>query len=74
MNNKIWRLLNNRIPTIDNLIRRIVLQLNVQLCVGGCGNLDDVDHLLLICEYFLHNLVSYLQLVRFYHNSLITCF
>ena len=32
--------------------RRSVLQPNVELFVGGCGNLDDVNHLFLTCEIF----------------------
>jgi hypothetical protein len=31
-----WRLLQDRIPTRANLVRRHVLQPNDNLCVGGC--------------------------------------
>jgi len=48
----VWRLLRNRLSTTDNLIRRHVLQHNAQLCVGGYGKLENVDHLFLSCDYF----------------------
>jgi len=41
-----WRLLCNHIPTIDNLIWRRVRQPNVQLCVGGCEQVEGMNHLL----------------------------
>jgi len=47
-----WRLLQNRIPTRSNLVRRHVLQPNDNLCVGGCGVTETTDHLFLECEIF----------------------
>lgn len=46
-----WRLLRSCIPMMDNLIRW-VLQPNVNLCVGGCGKSEDIDHLFLFCGFF----------------------
>jgi len=46
-----WRVLSNRLPTTDNLRRR-VLYLNAQLCMGRCGLMEDIDHLFLSCEFF----------------------
>jgi len=40
-----WRLLQDRIPTRSNLMRRHVLQPNDNLCVGGCGNFETANHL-----------------------------
>jgi len=37
---------------MDNLIKRRVIQLNAQLCAGGCGNPEDVNHLFISCEFF----------------------
>jgi hypothetical protein len=47
-----WRLLRNRLPTTDNLIKRKVLQLNSTSCSGGCGSQEDIDHLFLTCEFY----------------------
>jgi hypothetical protein len=47
-----WRLLQNRISTRDNLIRRLVLQPQDNLCGGGCGNIETADHLFLGCNVF----------------------
>jgi hypothetical protein len=33
-----WRLLHNRLPTKDNLVRRDIIPHESQLCVSGCGN------------------------------------
>lgn len=49
------RLLQNRLPTSYNLIRRRVLQPNAQLFASGCGIFEDVDHLFLSCEVFRKN-------------------
>ncbi|RHN69534.1 putative reverse transcriptase zinc-binding domain-containing protein [Medicago truncatula] len=42
-----WRLLRNRLPTTNNLIRRHILHHNAQLCVGGYDVMEDIDHLFL---------------------------
>ncbi|RHN79618.1 putative reverse transcriptase zinc-binding domain-containing protein [Medicago truncatula] len=47
-----WRLLRDRLPTTDNLIKRHILLLNAQLCVGGCGMMGDAKHLFLSCDFF----------------------
>jgi hypothetical protein len=47
-----WRLLQNHLPTKDNLIRQGVLQNKAQLCVGGYGSYEDVDHPFTRCEFF----------------------
>jgi hypothetical protein len=48
----VWRLLRNRLPTKDNLIRRRVLQSDDTLCVGGCGFPETAVHLFLHCDIF----------------------
>jgi hypothetical protein len=48
----VWRLLRNRIPTKDNLLRRRVLHSNETTCVSGCGNTETVSHLFLGCPIF----------------------
>jgi len=45
-----WRLLQDRVPTRVNLVRRHVLQPNDNLRVGGCGNIETADHLFLGCN------------------------
>jgi len=47
-----WRLLRDRLPTTDNLIKRHILHLNAQLCVGGGGTIEDAKHLFLFCDFF----------------------
>ncbi|GAU43501.1 hypothetical protein TSUD_92120 [Trifolium subterraneum] len=32
-----WRLLRNRLPTKDNLVRRHIIPQGAHLCVAGCG-------------------------------------
>jgi len=48
----VWRLLRNRLPTKDNLLRRRVLQHNDVDCVGGCGNPETMCHLFFWCDFF----------------------
>jgi len=47
-----WRLLRNRLPTKDNLLRRRVLHHDDTMCVGGCGCPETTVHLFLICDIF----------------------
>jgi len=47
-----WRLMHNRLPTTDNLVKRQILQPNAQLCVGGCGMMEDAKHLFFSCDFF----------------------
>lgn len=41
----VWRLLLNRVPTKDNLVRRQTLAQKDQYCSIGCGFVEDRDHL-----------------------------
>ena len=49
-----WRLLRNRLPTKDNLVRRRVLQNDDNVCVGGggCSCPETVNHLFFGCDIF----------------------
>jgi hypothetical protein len=47
-----WRLLQDRVPTRANLVRRQVLQTADILCAGGCGIPETVDHLFIGCTVF----------------------
>jgi hypothetical protein len=47
-----WRLFRNRLPTKDNLLRRQVLHSDNINCVGGCGSLENAEHLFLGCDFF----------------------
>jgi len=47
-----WHLLQNRILTRDNLVRRLVLQPQDNLCGGGCGSIETTDHLFLDAMFF----------------------
>jgi hypothetical protein len=46
----VWRLLRNRLPTKDNLMRRRVIQATDTACAYGCGDSESANHLLLECE------------------------
>jgi len=48
----VWRLFRNRLPTKHNLLRRQVLHSDNITCVGGCGSLENVEHLFLGCDFF----------------------
>ena len=47
-----WRLLQNRILTKSNLVRRLALQPQDNLCGGGCGSIETAYHLFLGCNVF----------------------
>ena len=47
-----WRLLQNRLPTKDNLCYRGVIDADSQLCVTRCGNLKTTTHLFLHCNFY----------------------
>lgn len=47
-----WCLLQDRIPTKSNLVRRHILQVNDNFCVGGCGVVETTDHLF-YCLWFI---------------------
>lgn len=46
------RLFRNRLPTKDNLFRRGIIPPGSRSCVGGCGDLETVNHLFLECHFF----------------------
>jgi len=47
-----WRLFRNRWPTKDNLVRRDIINMDDQLCVSGCGQIETIDHLIIHCPVF----------------------
>jgi hypothetical protein len=47
-----WRLLRNRLPTRDNLVRRHIIALDSQFCVTGCSGIETTQHLFLSCPVF----------------------
>jgi len=47
-----WRLFRDRLPTKDNLYRRHVIDIDAQLCIGGCGEVETSSHLLFNCNIF----------------------
>ncbi|MCH90956.1 kinesin-like protein [Trifolium medium] len=48
----VWRLLRNRLPTKDNLVRRHVITSDSHFSVTGCGGLENAHHLFLSCPVF----------------------
>lgn len=47
-----WRLLRDRLPTKDNLVRRRVIDSEASLCVSDCGMSETAQHLFLSCDAF----------------------
>ena len=47
-----WRLLRDRLPTRQNLAHRGILPLEARLCLAGCGQVEDVNHLFLSCPSY----------------------
>jgi hypothetical protein len=45
----VWRLLRNRLPTKDNLLRRRIILANAVDCAYGCGKVESATHLFLEC-------------------------
>jgi len=59
----VWRLLRNRLPTRDNLVRRNILQPSSSLCPFGCNATESARHLFLECAtsaYFWSQVTSWL--------------
>jgi len=48
----VWRLLCNRLPTKDNLVRQGVLLSIDPACVGGYDHIESATHLFLHCNVF----------------------
>jgi hypothetical protein len=47
-----WRLLKDRLPTRNNLVRRGIVQVAGTMCVAGCGNEESAAHLFPHCGVF----------------------
>ena len=47
-----WRLLRDRLPTKNNLLRRGVVDAEAVMCVTGCGLEESVPHLFIHCPTF----------------------
>jgi len=47
-----WRLLRDRLPTKNNLLRRGVIDAEAVMCVTGCGLEETVPHLFIHCPTF----------------------
>lgn len=62
----VWRLLPNRLPTKDNLVRLQILHHADNVCVTGCGSLETADHFLFTCDIFGRVWFLVLQWLHFY--------
>jgi hypothetical protein len=47
-----WRLLRSRFPTKSNLMARVIISLEAQLCVSGCGEVETAQHMFVSCTIF----------------------
>jgi len=46
-----WRLLRDRLPTRQNLANRGIISMELRLCIAGCGQVEDLNHLFLSCPF-----------------------
>jgi len=61
-----WRLLRNRLPTKDNLVRRQILHHDDTVCVTSCGSIETTDHLFFTCDIFSRVCALVLQWLHLY--------
>ena len=47
-----WCLFRGRLPTKDNIYCRHVIDIDAQLCIEGCGEVETSSHLLFHCNFF----------------------
>jgi len=47
-----WRLLRDKLPTKNNLVRRGIIQVEAARCVVGCGNDESATHLFIHCDMY----------------------
>jgi len=47
-----WRMFRDRLPTKDNLLRRHVINVDAQSCVGECGEMETSPRLFLHGDFF----------------------
>ena len=47
-----WRLLRQRLPTRDNLLRKGIIRQDGTSCIRGCGFSETAAHLILQCDVF----------------------
>lgn len=68
----VWRDLNNRIPTKDNLFRRGVLSHSQLGCVEDCGSEESITHTFFECPVFAGtwNLIyKWISVSSTFHND-----
>jgi len=70
----VWRLLRNRLPTKDNLLRRGVLHTDTCQCVSGCGSTETVNHLFFPLLCFWDSLELYSPLDWSLYRNPAYCF
>jgi hypothetical protein len=47
-----WRLLRDRLSTKTNMVTRVIILSEAQLCVSGCGGDESTQYLFLSCNTF----------------------
>jgi len=48
----VWRLLQNRLSSKDNLMAHEIIHSDTQACVSGCGGIETTQHMFLSCTIF----------------------
>jgi len=69
----VWRLLRNRLPTRDNLLRRSIIHSTTSMCVADCDVIETISHLFLACSISLtlwSSVWSWLGLYAVSHNEM----
>lgn len=67
-----WRLLQNRIPSRDNLIKRGVLNESQKFCPFDCGKEENVSHLFFECKLaseIWQKVINWLNVSAVLHNT-----
>lgn len=59
-----WKLLNKRIPTKDNLVHHVVINLDSLLCLGGCEKEETINQLFMECAFSGSILIDFMHWLR----------
>lgn len=73
----VWRLLQNKLPTRDSLIKRGILDVSQNSCPFGCGKEENANHIFFECLIAMvawSEILRWLSLSSVFHNSIVLHF
>jgi hypothetical protein len=73
----VWQILQNRIPSKENLFKRGILTNAASICVGGCDSIESTSHLFFECPIAFNiwmNIFRWLGVISVLHNNSIVKF